>query len=96
MGGSIIDSSVGSFLGSTLLGYNPHDIRAEQDRQRVEAERKANEQAAKLAEQQKAIDAQKKAEQDELNARKKRMVQAESGTSGLLNLNPEKQSSILG
>lgn len=82
---------VGKFFGTSL-----DDQKADEDRRRVEAERRANEQAAKLAEQQKAIDAQKKAEQDELNARKKRMVQAESGTSGLLNLNPEKQSSILG
>jgi hypothetical protein len=49
-----------------------------------------------LKNQQDSISAQKKAEQDALQARKKRVAYAQSGGSSFVNVNPEPKKSILG
>lgn len=58
---------------------------------------KVNQEKSKLELQQKAIEGQKKAEQQELNAKKKRLAYQQGGASSLINFNPENQTnSILG
>ena len=90
MGGVV--SGITDGIGLTNYGQQKSDL----ERQQQEAQNLAKTQAQKLAEQQKAVDAQKLAEQKALNAKKKLSAQAFSGGSGLLNFDPQSQSSILG
>lgn len=87
--GGVVDTVSSVFGGETG---------AEQDakRRQQQAEDMARDAQQKQEQQDKAIQAQKKAEQEELQAKQKRMAQAGAGNSGLLNLNPSSQSSILG
>jgi hypothetical protein len=86
---------VATKIGEGILG-TPSGEQQDAEKRQQEMDKMAQEQQAKLDEQQKAIDAQRKSQQDILNAKKKRMLQASSGQSGLLNLNPTSQDSILG
>lgn len=55
-----------------------------------------DQQKQSLKNQQDSVAAQKKAEQDALQAKKKRLAYAQSGGSSFMNINPESKSSILG
>ena len=90
MGGIV--SAVTDAIGITDYGNQ----RAKAETAERVANEKADEQARLLDQQQKAVTAQQKAQEQELNAKKKRMAAAQSGTSGLINTNPQGQSSILG
>lgn len=89
--GNIVSQATDA-LGITNYG----EQRSKAEGMEREAKQKADEQAKLLEQQQRVVAAQKKAEEEQLNAKKKRSIAAQSGASGLLNFNPQPQSSILG
>lgn len=91
---SSITNAATSMVNSLFGGESGEE--ADAKRKAQEAQDAAQAEAQKLSEQQKVIAAQQKAQEDEENAKKKRMANAFAGGSGLLNINPEGSNSILG
>lgn len=85
-------SAVSDAIGFTSFG----EQKAKAQAMEREANQRAEDQNRMMQQQQKALDSQKKAEEQNLNAKKKRMLSASAGTSGLINTSPQGQSSVLG
>lgn len=78
------------------MDQGSRDRQARIEREQAKAQAMAEEQARKLKQQQDALAAQKLAEQQAMSAKQRQSANLQSGVSGLINLNPESKSSILG